>query len=400
MLKLNQKPIIYSALIWLAGILLVNTINFQVNQQTLKTQMSSSLTSYFLITLEEAMFSNMDSVVNDRNAITHVGKIINGAILGFIGQDWFSGTKNCSTAVLQIDNVKIETDFQTEQFLSVVIPRNKIERVIDIGFTCELQISTYLSWTVIWSAVFFLLYFYLSFPLSAAQLDWKNYLAVKGYNDLEASQLCKLSIVERLALNDSQQRCYDGLHSLDQRNHQYALEIASGTHIAAMNHYQVEWFIWALEHHLGDIEQSIHIAQAPDIVEINLLAGSLTIHGASISVQKTPLLYYAWYATKRLSGEGWLVNPRSNKPDYAAVDELSALMYQFSGHAKAISDLENSGLKARTLDQNRSKIKDEIIVALGEKLALPYLFQSKKDPETHRMSYRLSLPKEQFKIMT
>lgn len=400
MLRVNQKPLISSALLWFAGILLVNIIGFLVNQQILKMHVSNSLTSYFLVTLEESMFSDEEFVVNDRNAITYVGKAINGVISEFIQQDWLSGTKNCRTAVYQIDNVQIETGLQAQRHINLVIPRNKIERVIDVGISCELSSFTYLSWTVVWSAVFLLLFFYLSFPLSSAQLDWKSYLMVIGYKNDEATRLCKLSTVDRLALNDSQQRCYDGMHSLDKRNHQYALEVACDPRIAGLSQHQVEWFLWALEHHLGDIDLALQVAQAKDIVEINLLEGSLTIHGASISVQKTPLLYYSWYATKRLSGDGWLVNPRSNKPDYDAVDELSTLMYQFAGHAKAISDLENSGLKARTLDQNRSKIKDEIIVALGEELASPYLFQSKKDTETHRMSYRLSLPMDQFKILT
>jgi hypothetical protein len=61
----------------------------------------------------------------------------------------------------------------------------------------------------------------------------------------------------------------------------------------------------------------------------------------------------------------------------------------FGGHARAINELELHGLKAKTLDQNRNKIKDEMLAYFGE-LANPYLFQKSRDPKTGRYQHQLS----------
>ena len=61
----------------------------------------------------------------------------------------------------------------------------------------------------------------------------------------------------------------------------------------------------------------------------------------------------------RLRGDGSITNPASNRPDPVLGRDLVELMSRYEGHARAINDLERTGLKARTLDQNRSKIKDD-----------------------------------------
>jgi hypothetical protein len=54
-------------------------------------------------------------------------------------------------------------------------------------------------------------------------------------------------------------------------------------------------------------------------------------------------------------------------------------------------DLEDHGLKAKTLDQNRSKIKEGITAVLGQELAARYLFELRKRATSNRTSYRLKL---------
>ena len=112
------------------------------------------------------------------------------------------------------------------------------------------------------------------------------------------------------------------------------------------------------------------------------------------------MFYYAWYAMHRVSGDGWITNPASNRPDTVLARELVELMSRYDGHAKAINDLERTGLKARTLDQNRSKIKDEIVAALGEKLARAYLFEASKHPDGIHMRYRLHVDSRHIRIIS
>ena len=71
--------------------------------------------------------------------------------------------------------------------------------------------------------------------------------------------------------------------------------------------------------------------------------------------------------------------------------EIAALMSAHGGHGRAINDLEQTGLKARTLDQNRNKIKDEIVAVLGEELATKYLFEADRHEDGIHQRYRLRL---------
>ena len=90
----------------------------------------------------------------------------------------------------------------------------------------------------------------------------------------------------------------------------------------------------------------------------------------------------------------------SNRPDRAVGAEIAALMSRFDGHARAINDLEQNGLKARTLDQNRNKIKDEIVAVLGESLASAYLFEASRHPDGVRMRYRLGLEAARIRVIS
>jgi len=102
----------------------------------------------------------------------------------------------------------------------------------------------------------------------------------------------------------------------------------------------------------------------------------------------------------RMSGDCWVTNPASNRPDPVLARELVELMSRYDGHAKAINDLERTGLKARTLDQNRSKIKDDISAVLGEKLATAYLFEASRHPDGIHMRYRLQVEPQQIRIVS
>ena len=75
-------------------------------------------------------------------------------------------------------------------------------------------------------------------------------------------------------------------------------------------------------------------------------------------------------------------------------------MSRHDGHARAINDLQQAGLKARTLDQNRSKIKEDLVEALGESLASRYLFEASKHPDGVRMRYRLALSAANIRVIT
>lgn len=140
----------------------------------------------------------------------------------------------------------------------------------------------------------------------------------------------------------------------------------------------------------ADCEKAFQLAKAPATLEFQLSESCVIVHGLTIELPRTPLLYYYWYALQRINtAEGWVLNPASNKPDQPLAQDIIALMSQWQGHKKAIQDLAEQGLKAKTLDQNRSKIRDELVSVLGAELASAYLFDSQKSVRTGRFSYRL-----------
>ena len=64
-------------------------------------------------------------------------------------------------------------------------------------------------------------------------------------------------------------------------------------------------------------------------------------------------------------------------------------MKTHDGHQKAIKELEAHGVRAKTMDQNRNKVKEELIKVLGESVAEQYLFETRRDSRTGRNHYRL-----------
>lgn len=154
------------------------------------------------------------------------------------------------------------------------------------------------------------------------------------------------------------------------------------------------WFWRALKNGALDVKGlrlALRAALAPAVIEFNFRDQSVVIHGLTVNLPKTPFFYYAWYALQRQSGagDGWLLNPATDRPDRELAESLISLMATCGGHQKAINDLREHGVRAKILDQNRNKVKDELIRALGDELAGNFLFESERDPRSARYRYRL-----------
>ncbi|WP_299595371.1 hypothetical protein [uncultured Microbulbifer sp.] len=154
---------------------------------------------------------------------------------------------------------------------------------------------------------------------------------------------------------------------------------------------QLQWFEQALPLCHGDTDSALACAEMNDQLVFDCQRLEIRARGIPIKLPKTPFFYYLWYAQRRQQGEGWVLNPPVNRPDREGAVSLIALMAENGGHARSINDLRENGLRAKTLDQNRNKIRDELVSALGENLAAPYLFESERDLKSGRYRYRLAL---------
>ncbi|WOX04588.1 hypothetical protein [Microbulbifer pacificus] len=163
---------------------------------------------------------------------------------------------------------------------------------------------------------------------------------------------------------------------------------------------QLLWFDRALQCNGGDTDQALAAAAMDHQLEFDCASQQVRVHGILVKLAKTPFFYYLWYARLRQQGDGWLLNPPVNRPDREGADSLIELMSEHGGHAKSINDLRDNGLRAKTLDQNRNKIRDELISALGEDLAAAYLFESERDMKSGRYRYRLAIAPAQAIFVT
>lgn len=166
-------------------------------------------------------------------------------------------------------------------------------------------------------------------------------------------------------------------------------------YLRELNMEQIAWLTLGLKHYAGDLYAAAIVAKSPNRLMFCLDNHSITLHGIEIKLSTTPFFYYLWYACRRCQSEtteGWTINPPSNRADKVAAAELIQLMEQFDGHNKAINDLNSKGLRSKTLDQNRSKLKEELLQVLDETLIHEYLFDVQRDAQTARFKYRLALP--------
>jgi hypothetical protein len=229
---------------------------------------------------------------------------------------------------------------------------------------------------------------------------WINYLLGQGYSGQQAFDIVSRYDASQLVLSPSQLRCLERLHEGEKHNFSWVLSVVTDDRVAALTENEVDWLLVKLKSESDNLSDALVLATRGDSIVIDLNEMELTVRGLPVPVSRTPLFYYAWYALSRAAGDGWITNPASNRPDLAVGQELAKLMDRYGGHAKAINDLEQAGLKARTLDQNRSKVKDDIVAVLGETLAQPYLFDASKHPDGARMRYRLHMESDQIHIIT
>ncbi|MDV6250385.1 hypothetical protein [Vibrio sp. EA2] len=146
------------------------------------------------------------------------------------------------------------------------------------------------------------------------------------------------------------------------------------------------------------VEDKVRIleqASRPLTLSFSVNSGNVEvrINEIVIPMSSTPAIYWLWYAKKRISeqNDGWVLNPPSNRPSQTLASELITLMENYGGHGRAISELKQHGLKAKTLDQNRNKIKDALVKVLGESFIEHLGFESAKHIDNAQSIYRLKI---------
>jgi hypothetical protein len=384
-------------LTWLLLSAVLTVILFVAGHSMLEDAVRERVRRHLLLTLDESNFGNAQNRANDQDALLRIGQQMNAVLQTMVSSRWYAAEKECVVRIRRIDDVDLDDEPQLGT-TTISVLRNQKEREVVIDLSCSPD------WWVALSVAGFLGLLFVAIarvvppPLSKTHRQWINYLLERGYSGAQAFAIIRGYDAPRLTLTTNQQACLAHLHDSEQRNFATVLEVVTDPRVAALSGNAVDWFLLGLRSDSGSADAALELARAEDLVVIDLYEMTLSIRGLTVPVSGTPLFYYAWYAMRRGSGDGWITNPASNRPDRASAQELIQLMSRFDGHAKAINDLERTGLKARTLDQNRSKIKDDIVATLGEKLAGTYLFEASKHPDGIHMRYRLHVDASRIQI--
>ncbi len=387
------------ALIWLLLSIFLAVFVFAASRSVLEDAVQEQVRQHLLLTLDEAHFGNAQEGGNDQEALRRIGQQMNTVLQNLVVNRWYAPQKECVVRLQRVDDVTIN-DEPMHKNITFSLPRNQIEREIVVGLSCSPNWQGAVAISALLGCFFLAINLVLPPPLSKAHRQWINYLLERGYSGAEAFDIVHRYEASSLVMNTAQLVCLEQLHDSEQRNFGSVLEVVTNDRVAALGETEVDWFLLGLRGDPDRVNGALELASAADSVEIDLNEMKLNIRGLNVPISGTPLFYYAWYAMSRVSGDGWITNPASNRPDMELGQELVDLMSRFDGHAKAINDLEKDGLKAKTLDQNRSKIKDDIVAALGEKLARTYLFEASKHPDGVHMRYRLHMDSSHIRIIT
>ncbi|AFT71201.1 hypothetical protein B5T_02933 [Alloalcanivorax dieselolei B5] len=226
-------------------------------------------------------------------------------------------------------------------------------------------------------------------PLTRKQRFWRQKLMEEG---LPRRQAARLVAPLRSGFNAAQAHLLETLVKEVDRPFETLRDWALMPQSADLPANRHAAFLLALRRLDYDPVAAHASARSEDHLHVDLANGQVRVRGIAIPLPRTPLLYYAWYALRRRDGDGWLLNPPSNRPDREQGEQLARFMQTQQGHPKAINDLLDHGLRAKTLDQNRNRIKEELVAVLGEALAAPYLFVSERHGAQARSRYRLTLP--------
>lgn len=273
------------------------------------------------------------------------------------------------------------------------------------------RLTAHISWfhLMLSSALLTALLYCLSryLPHSQMKENWTQKLLASGFEQKQVH-----AFTEALILDEQSAFVYQQLASKTALDTGVIQVLSLRTDIKSLTAEQLAWFIAAFNHLAMDkanavtnvftvensalaannrvIDSAVRVALHPPTLVFHLDSFSVILHGLTLQLPKTPLFYYFWYAQRKVNGLGAYVNPSQHKPDFAEGILLANIMAQYHGHQKAIKDIEEEGLKGKTLDQNRNKIKVELQSVLGH-LADDYLFSSCRDTKTARYQYALAL---------
>lgn len=317
--------------------------------------------------VEATRYSLMDDAT-----LSTIAARVNNELQSLSFESWPGTLSNCALALRSIEDTFIQTDLQAET------PGR--------GFHQQLSVTHEIGQQGTLSATFALDCLIAPVPVSIMSV---------------ALALMVTSLIALLprAYSPQQRKLLNILNDagLEWQDSQSVLQ-----HLQKNDPTSLQWYdflIQRIQSGALSIEQLVSSANARDQIVFHHQRQSVSIRGIEVALSRTPYFYYALYAHQRYDDaqrnfsacddNGWILNPASGRANPEHTRLLLALMQEHGGHQKAIKELEAHGVRAKTMDQNRNKVKEELTKVLGEAVAEQYLFETRRDPRTGRNHYRL-----------
>lgn len=351
--------------------------------------------------LSQQLYENLQSSLPDKIMRASVNRLEQSGLAHYFQQKLdkdlekiaiqsaLSPVKFCRAQLLQIRGLPFTPAGPIQKYLQISwdVDTTGQQESLSLGFNCEAN------WPILFGLPFGLCL--ISFGIAsiiAPPLPRPSQQVFNRLIDQGVSRKKALAISRSIpSLSQLQQRALAIFVDHNVTDLEYALHCIGKTTFT--DESALAWLNVALKHYPNAPDQALHCSTHQPDLRFFTKTSHVEIHGIAIQLSTTPFIYYLWYAQLRCAEKypgGWFINPPSNRADQHHATQLINLMRSHNGHHKAINDLEEKGLRAKTLDQNRSKLKDELISALGEELASDYLFDVERDASTARFKYRLA----------
>ncbi|MDU0355854.1 hypothetical protein RS130_19940 [Paraglaciecola aquimarina] len=359
-----------------------------------KYSLKQNIQTHFNSQIIKDINDSLESSYNDEEIKQFIIKSVNTLLSEIGNQSYFPVYSRCDIQIsqwLSAEHITPENNFD----ISINWRSGATEHQLGVNIYCHYAWFTWIVWCLIFTSSFIVCFLFLPRPYSARQQDWlKN-----GENQLSSKQLKRSAfLIEQLS--DTQYKWF--LSAISAKTWQQAdlLACLGSSDFTSLGSEQLNWFAFSYFHYNKQLKPALSAANAKPSLIFDLKQKTITVHGITIALPITPFLYYFWYAQRRVKDidNGWLLNPANNKSSPQLSESLAQLMQTYQGNTRAINDLLQNGLTPKKLDQNRNRIKDEMLAIIPETLVSHYLFESKRDPKTARFTCRLILSEQNIEF--
>lgn len=347
----------------------------------------------------------------DDQSLSYFIEQVNGKLAVPHQTHWLSPWRHEGSQVVSIDHVTpAVTGMDTARGISHVISivRGGRERSVQIISRLSLRWSAVGIWSACFLALSFLVVRLVPTPLNQHQIQWLAYL--RRQRDWPSDraltfirQHFKPNVGQALDLDRT-----DRLVSQCGLEVEESLKVLSDGRIAELTPKRFEWFMLGLRLYKGDPVEALRVAMSDNVMVIDPRNKSLSIHGLDVEMDHASLAVLAWYAMRRLKGDGWINNPPANLgrktqlsgEDLENKNELMDLFERiYDVHGRSVDSIEK-GVAAKFLNNHRSKITKALKAALqdNDQLMRQFCFEEQPIKGIDRRRFRLITEPESLQL--